>query len=353
MRVENLRLRYTQLFLLGLLLAVAFVVFQSLSGGIELFEKNIWKRDTLISGFTRVRWALGDRVYSQGLRGKDDWLEYSKDGNLDNYQNAKPASTEDLEKIREKIRRLYQQLRQRNITLLIVVIPNKATIYPDKLSDEIQKLGPESHLDQLRTYLKQNGPAVLLDLRPTLQAGRKKQDVFYRTNTHWNPYGAFLGYTKIIQTLSNTYPQLQPKKLSEFKIKQGRQYLHDIPKLIGATNVLESGFEFILKQDDVQWGEKLNNDKIVPMQVGTTPKTDAPSLLFYGDSFSTGIKNMISQHFSKTTFIQNSSLQLDILSMQQVDKTKPDIVIIEFVERSAYNGYLDRLLSLMLGVKKN
>lgn len=347
------RLYYTRLFLAALFSLAILTVGLSLPTNPEQFEKNIWKHDALISGFTRLRWALGDHVYSSAVLGKDGWLEYSKNGNLDDYQNANPASVEDLEKIRQKIRKVYQLLRQRNITFLIVIAPNKATIYPDKLSDEIQKLGPESYLDKLTGYLKQKGPAVLLDLRPTLQAGRKKQDVYYRTDTHWNSNGAFVAYANIIRVLSNTYPQLQPKKRSEFKVQTDPVYLHDIAQLISATNILEPKSEYILKHDNVQWGESITNNYIVLMQVATTSNPNAPSLLMYGDSFSIALRKLLAPHFSKTTFIQNSPLNLKRFSMKEVDTIKPNILIIEFVERSVYTGYLDQLLSLLLESSTN
>lgn len=345
---SNLRLYYTRLLLIGILGTTLLIGSLSLSNNPAEFEKKFWNRDLLISGFTNIRWMVGDRVYSQGLRGKDGWLEYTGDGNIDNYQNANPASPEDLEKIGLKIRRLNRQLQDKNITLLIVVAPNKATIYPDKLADEIQKLGPESYLDQLGAYLKQNGPNVLLDLRSALQAGRKTREIYYVTDTHWNGYGAFIGYTSIVQTLSKKYPQLKPRTIDEFDIQTGQGYQHDIPKLMGANNILEPGIVFVPKQDNVQWSENLTADTIIPMQIATTTQSDAPSLLIYADSFGIAIKNLLPQHFSKTIFIQNSSRSGETLSMQKLDTIKPNIVIIEFVERSVYSGYLDRLLSLLL-----
>lgn len=346
--IPTLRVRYTQFLLISIAAVVLYAASQSLQDGIELFEKSFWNRASLISGFTNIRWTFGDRVYSQGLRGKDGWLEYTGDGNIDNYQNANPASPEDLEKIGLKIRRLHRQLKDKNITLMIVIAPNKATIYPDKLAGEIQKLGPESYLDQLGGYLKQNGPNILLDLRPALQAGRKNHEIYYVTDTHWNPYGSFIAYTRIIQTLSKTYPQLQPRQMNEFNIRTGPGYVHDIPQLMGATHILEPSIEFIPRQYNVQWGDKLTDDKIVPMQIATTPNSDAPSLLIYGDSFSSGLRNLLPLHFSKTTFIQNSSLSAETLSMKKLDTIKPNIVVIEFVERSVYGKYLDRILSLLL-----
>lgn len=347
MRLENIHLRYTQLFLIGLLLAVAFVVFQSLSEGIEQFEKNFWNRSTLIQAFNQSKLTLGDRVFPQVVIGKDGWMEYSGEGYLDDFQSAAPISAEKLSRTRQKINRLYQQLRDRNITLLIVIAPNKATIYPDKLPDEIQKINQRSYLDAFTDELQKNGPPVLLDLRPALLNGRKKQDVYYRTNTHWNAYGAFIAYTQIIQTLSKKIPLSEPYKITAFS-KHSGLYVYDISRLIGMYNIKEKGTELTLKNNPIQWGKELNQDKIVPMQVATTAQETAPDLLIYSDSFGNGLRNFLPLHFHTTTYIQNSSTDLGVISFEKIDAIKPNVIIIEFVERSLYNGRLNNLLNWLL-----
>lgn len=347
MRIETLRLRYTQLFLVGLLFAVSFVVFQSLSGGIEKLEENLWNHSNLIQMHNQIKLTLGDRVFPQVVIGKDGWMEFSGEGYLDDFQSAAPISAEKLSRTRQKINRLYNQLSKRNITLLIVIAPNKATIYPDKLPDEIQKINQRSYLDAFTDELQTKGPPVLLDLRPALLSGRKKQDVYYQTNTHWNAYGAFIAYTEIIKTLSKKIPLSEPYKITAFR-KRSDLYVYDISRLISMYNLKERGTELILKNDPIQWGKELNQDKIVPMQMATTPQETAPDLLIYSDSFGNGLRNFLPLHFHTTTYIQNSSKDLNIISFKKIDTIKPNIIIIEFVERSLYNGKLNILLNRLL-----
>lgn len=346
------RTRYTQFFVVCILSAAIAIAALSLSTGFSLSEKSFWNRRTLISAFTNTRLMLGDKVFLQALVLEDGWLEYTGDSNLDDFQNAAPNSRETLESTRKKIRRVYNALRDRNITLLIVIAPNKATIYPDKLPASIQKLAAISYLDALLAGLQQDGLPILLDLRPSLQAGRKTQEIYYRTDTHWNAYGGFIAYTEIIQALSKTRPQLKPRDISKFNIQTGSPYLHDIPKLMGANNMLETNLIMTPKKDNIVWSSNLNEDRIAPMQVATTKNKNAPTLLIYIDSFGKGLKDLLPSHFRQTTFIQNDSKYADLLSMQKIDTIKPDFVIIEFVERSLYNNKFNDLLNDLLAENK-
>jgi len=252
-----------------------------------------------------------------------------------------------LKNTQQKIQKLYEELRKRNITLILVIPPNKATIYPDKLPDEIEKPKPQSKLDTFTAYLQQYGPPVLVDLRPALLNGRKQQDVYYKTDTHWNSYGAFIGYTEIMKELSKTYPQLTSRSLQDFKITISQPYAHDIPQIMGATNLLEPKVIFNPKKNDLRW-VILNDDKIVPLQVSTTSKKNLPTLLMYVDSYGEEMKDFLAPEFSKATFILNSSKYPDTLSPQTIDIIKPDIVIVEVVERFFDLQLLDHIVNQLL-----
>ncbi|MGC1377653.1 MAG: hypothetical protein WA821_15570, partial [Anaerolineales bacterium] len=330
MNSATLRLRYTQFFALCLLGFSLYITTQSLAGGISQFESHLWGRPLLITSFTNLRLTLGDRVFPQAVVGKDGWLEYGKE--LDTYQNADKPSLNALKTTQQKLQELYEELRKRNITLILVIPPNKATIYPDKLPDGIQPPNPKSKLAAFTTYIQQHGPPVLVDLRPALLDGRKQQDIYYKTDTHWNAYGAFIGYTEIMRALSKTYPQLAPKSLKDFKIITSQPYAHDIPQIMGATTLLEPKAIFDPKENDLSW-VTLNDDNPVPLQVSTTSKKDLPALLMYVDSYGDGMKDFIAPHFSKATFILTSTEYPDALSLKTIDIVKPDVVIVEVVER--------------------
>ncbi len=332
MNITTIRLRYSRILVIGFLAVFLYTMTQSLSGGIPQFEKHLWGRKFLVSSFTEIRLKLGDRVFLQALVGKDGWLDYTGKKNLDGYQNVIKTPPGAWKKTQQKLQRLYEELQKRNITFILVIPPNKATIYPDKLPDEIRKINPQSKLDTFADYLQQHGPPILVDLRPALQEGRKKQDVYYQTNTHWNRYGAFIGYTEVMKELSKTYPQLTPKSIDDFVISTRQPVAHDIARIIGATNLLESGMIFIPKEQD------------------NTPKENLPTLLMYMDSFGTGMKDFISPHFRKTTFIA-LTLNPNLLSLKRIDTTKPNIVILEIVERSFNTQNLDRIISQFLRQK--
>ena len=57
----------------------------------------------------------------------------------------------------------------------------------------------ESRLDQLVAHLKAHSNLTIVDLREAHLDEKSRHQVFYRTDTHWNNRGAYVGYTQIMK----------------------------------------------------------------------------------------------------------------------------------------------------------
>src|SRR5215213_1572356 len=89
------------------------------------FEDSLYKKALLIENFNRLRMKLGDRVFNNVLIGKNGWMEYIGDQNLDDYQHALRFNRKTLRSISRNIQSCYQYAQEQGITFLIVVAPNK------------------------------------------------------------------------------------------------------------------------------------------------------------------------------------------------------------------------------------
>lgn len=331
----NWKQRYTQFFVVFIMCGVFLVMFQGLSGGFANFDANIPARASLITLFTRIRLKLGDRVFNQTLVGKDGWMEYTSSRNMDDFQNSMNLPAGYSNNIQKKLQALYDVLRKRNITLVVVVAPNKATIYPDKLPDEIKKVGEKSQLDLLVTTMQQQGPSVLVDLRPALIQARQERQIYYKTDTHWNAFGAYVAYSEIMKKLAEAHPELAPRKINQFKIKENKPIVFGITRLIGATFIKEPLYSITPSsgKDNLKWVVYNSTDNY-PMSISYSQEKNLPRGLIYIDSFGVPLVPLIAPHFSQATFIHRLSSSTDAISFKQIEVSKPDIVVLEIVERS-------------------
>ncbi|MFK7926211.1 MAG: hypothetical protein AB8H47_29955 [Bacteroidia bacterium] len=88
---------------------------------------------------------------------------------------------------------------QRNSQYLLVLAPNKASIYGEYLPSRLS-LSEATFLDSLSTAL-QNAAIPVLDLRPPLNAAKSKGLLYYRHDTHWNHLGSWVGTQAVLQKL--------------------------------------------------------------------------------------------------------------------------------------------------------
>lgn len=96
------------------------------------------------------------------------------------------------------------QLARKGIKLIVVPVPAKAAIYPDKLG-----VAARGRLDsaqaQFLSVLNRSGVATI-DLTPAFQQARAthpNQDLYCKTDTHWSGYG-------IAAAVSAIAPQVRP-----------------------------------------------------------------------------------------------------------------------------------------------
>lgn len=88
----------------------------------------------------------------------------------------------------------HSQLSQRGITLILLPVPAKAAVYPEKLGTGIP--APSSRLDYgaLRLYslLGQHGVQFVDLMSIYLKARSSGEDLYCKSDAHWSPRGALL-----------------------------------------------------------------------------------------------------------------------------------------------------------------
>jgi SAM-dependent methyltransferase len=167
---------------------------------------------------------FGD-VGAKAIRGKGDWLFYRPDveylfrpdfrderfyvGTFDTIVAGRP---ENLRDPLVALRDVHRQLAARGIRLLVVPIPGKPSIYPEKLS------GPEVRIENSPTLvlidsLRQSGIDAV-DLVHALRLSKSGPiDLYLHRDTHWSPAGVEVAAAEISKALLG-YPEVSARRNS-------------------------------------------------------------------------------------------------------------------------------------------
>ncbi len=327
----NLIVSYRYFFCLFLLL-LAFVPGILSVPKMEQYEKTFIGSVHLRESFSVIRYFLGDSIFKDAIVSKGNWLVFANQTSLNDYQNVWPFSEELLNEMEGKINRLNEHLKSQGRQLVIVIPPSKNTIYPEYVPETIPVMGERSRYDQMNALLTENESLIYIDLRDILLNAKEEMQVYYATDTHWNPHGVFFAYQAIMQELTKTYPEITPHQLCD--------YAYETTPIRGgdlALNMMNMGIHEAFYQ--LTLTEKINlefRDVSDSYKEYINPNSPPLKLLVFHDSFGVGLTPFLRQDFSRSVFIN-----LDKIDPFYFDSEDPDIVMIIWTERA-----LGRLLDL-------
>jgi alginate O-acetyltransferase complex protein AlgJ len=210
-----------------------FLIFVGLSGVLALQaadpvgqaateEQKKAFRAALESGISRA----GDGISAPGL---DGWIFFDKELRhlaAPRYWSEPDAPVDAATDPLPAILDFQAQLDKAGIELLVVPVPAKAAIYPDKLSASIPPppATPGDLSEQDAAFLKvleSRGVRVLYLTTDFLKARGEGLETHCRTDTHWSPEGIRIAAAKIAQSISSApWAQDQGRHPAQSEIAQ-------------------------------------------------------------------------------------------------------------------------------------
>lgn len=288
-------------------------------------------RNTIIRGLA-VHGALSIDQTTQIIIGKNGWLYYPPGhNNMLADRNLDPFSSAELDVWQSVLERRRQWCADHGMKFIVVIPPDKQSIYREFMPDSFSRLGPESRLDQLIGRLHETHSKVdLIDLRSTLLAAKKLQTIpiYFKTDTHWNDYGAWYSYPVLmgeINRVLGTHIALQPK--SNF-------YSIISPRAGDLARFMDLYYEYTEQWPQFVPKKKpqptfLLEDAFVPVVTRGDPR--GPRMYIIHDSFGNYFGPFIEPHFSVIQWQWTN-----VLEGYRVLSVKPNIVLDEFLERMLY-----------------
>jgi hypothetical protein len=301
----------------------------------DYFRFNFGYRPNLLSMHTKlVGEALHESTSQLVIDGKDGWLFLGATVSIENYRGLSPLSQTELERWKQVLEIRHNWLAGLGIHYIFVVCPDKHTVYPEYMPDRINRVHPQTRLDQLVQYLKKERSSVdLLDLRPALMDMKKVHLCYQPQETHWNGVGAFAAYQQIAKRLRAWYPGLRVIDMSECEFYEERNTETDLLRLQGkgsVTTIVDGirpvkGLEAEFTIDP---GHR--DDQTRRVAHSRLPGAPVERLLLVHDSFGRHLVHFLAEHARDGLYVWSTN---DSLSPQDVLVYKPDVVIEEIVER--------------------
>jgi alginate O-acetyltransferase complex protein AlgJ len=296
-------------------------------------------RRSLVVSYSRALLALGVSPTPSVIVGKSGWFFFAGDEALASYRAVQPFTAAELAAWRRRIETRRDWLAERRIHYLVVIAPNKETIYPEFMPEHLNRVRDVTRLDQLVTYLRAQSSVVIVDPREALRAAKTGGALYFRTDTHWNDAGAWLLYREILTGLRPWYPELESTPDTAFVRVIRNGWSGDLATMLGLDGRL-SEERLLLEPRRVRAARMADPGPrpVDPQRRLSAAEHETPSRLrvvMFHDSFGLSLQPFLSESFSRIVFSSGPTDWRLNFDPALVERERPAVVIQEIAERFA------------------
>ena len=323
-------------------------VFQYIQQYTRYFNDSFFYRGPLIRFHNKIKYQwFNVSGVPKVIIGKDGWLfqarkseEPGTPGYFPSIQLFTPRQLEEWTRLVEQRRRW---LAKRGIDYLLILVPDKGSVYPEYLPDSLQPFYHRSRLAQLAAYLRTHSTVPVLDLRNTLLPAKKDVLLYCKTDSHWNRYGACIAAHAIINRLSERFPNIEPLNLSDFQLRiRGKRKGGNLALMLSLQRTLFRE-EWVGMIPRVPFrAEKapssVKNPHTVKGEAFQRSGSGFPRAVMFHDSFGVRLKRYLSEHFSRILYLRDWGFRFHV---DEVKEDAPAIVLDEISEFFLYGAIFD------------
>ncbi|MCR5250492.1 MAG: hypothetical protein K6E50_07800 [Lachnospiraceae bacterium] len=291
-------------------------------------------KDALVAGNAATDYLLFRSSSDRVIVGKEDWLFYAAkmDGDpVSDYQGSVLYGKKQLASIAERLCAQRDKLAAEGTRFVIFFAPNKERVYAEYMPEQYGAPAEEYRLKQLADYLQENTDLeVVNSLEAVLQAKNETEaPLWYKTDTHWNDLGAYVGSRELLGTLGIELPAL-----SECTVEAGEPTSGDLARILHLESLFEKkDREYRIAEFELRCeiqAEEGYHAGVNAHAEGADPRR----IYFCRDSYADAMIAYVGNCFTDSRFVYRA-----FYTEEDRKAFAPDIFVYEIVER-----YLNELL---------
>ena len=278
-------------------------------------------------------YVFGRSAHYRTTVGKDGWLFYSDsaDGNpIACYQGTNLLPEEELEAIAANCLRQRDRLAERGCEFVIFIAPNKNRVYSEYMPDVFGPPAETYRALQIVNYLRENTDLRVVYPYDELMAEKPSvaENLYYKTDTHWNFLGGYVGARALLKELGIDLPKLSDPSLAVTRtgFRKG-----DLAKNLGLAGwLMATDPEYAVEGYDTH-GARLVEETDTSYDY-RAEGADPRKLFVVRDSFVLSMIPHLSAQFNES-FYKHFMYYM----YEDLEAHSPDILVYETVERFAAN----------------
>lgn len=312
------------------------------------FSDNIYRRDEMLKLYTLTnRYILGKNEVNKVVFGDGVLLPYYST----NYFDA-DKTDRDINFMTNSMGKLNQVVEKNGGKLIFAAIPAQFSLYEDKFPGYICTYSPKLEYVRQRFLpaLTEKGVSCI-DMKTVFSQREDRDELYFKTDHHYNCSGALVVYQAIMEQINKnsgldlkvlTEEDLEYKTLPNRFLGSMARKIYDVypnedkmticyPKepvaferYDGGVKVAAELFKPPLPDKYADYETFMGGD--FPETLIDTHRSELPSVLVFGDSYTNALETLIYYSFDKTYSLDFR--YYDKMSVADyINKVKPDFVV--------------------------
>lgn len=305
------------------------------SGFEAWLNDNLGGRQRLIRLIKMINYRVFGELGFSGYRvikGPNGWLFYAPDPEVQYMVNSFVPDDAARENIKNSFERIAEELKASDITLVVSMLPPKFNVYPEELPTSVKLLNTYSAAKAIDEELQGAEGFSYASPFDELLASKSTFPTYSRAYDigHWNQYGAFIGYSTLMEAVQESFPDLRKLTEDDFLVTQVERELKTDWGFTSTETDLNYEPRFSRTAiEDPDFFDMINytsKDIWKSYKYFTNPDSALPRAIVVGDSYVWQflLQNM-AESFSELVFIH----YLDIDQANSLATLiKPDVIIL-------------------------
>lgn len=264
------------------------------------------------------------------IEGREKWLFFALENSLEDYLGNNILSEEELKTYLDGMEELERICEEKGKKLYFILPPNKEQVYAEfmptyKIADTYKRA------QRLVDYVQANSDIKIIYPIEELKAAKEKWQLYFKTDTHWNDAGAFVGTQALYALMELPVTDLSELTTEEWAFNSGD--LVRVGNLNGKDYEGDISYTIYYKlYVDVTAEEGENFSSDIYSTVSTAENQS--SIVVLGDSFRISMGQFLSKDFGRCMLLNSFNMQ-EAVAVEAIQNA--DIIVIESVERMNVN----------------
>jgi hypothetical protein len=281
--------------------------------------------------------ALGDSPNPDVTLGENGWLYYT-------FALTRPClSADDVATVGDALSRAEHVVAATGRDLVVAIAPDKATIIPDFLPDELDTCIAEN----AAALSALDAPDALVTVWDEMQAARANdRPIYFRLDTHWTNEGAGVMAAAVVE-------KLVPGGWNPDAVRETAEVDHegDLTVLLGLpatepVDELETALPNTTLNRETRSlltarGVEYEDAVAVDFSVASEPVIPGDALVMH-DSYGWALTPMLAPYFETASFVNEGDPAAGHI---KDDLESAELIVFEIVQRSVHETFLERDLA--------